>query len=97
MPRIDTVVSCAVHDSFRVQQVAGMFDVPLAATRSERFSVEVPELEESWRIGLVTGPSGSGKSTLARAWLGESLAPRPRWPEAPGPPSTCRWPRAPTS
>ena len=30
MPSADVVVTCPVFDSFRVQQVAGMFDVPLA-------------------------------------------------------------------
>ena len=42
MPSFDVVVSCPVHDSFRVQQVAGMFDVPLAEKATERFQVELP-------------------------------------------------------
>lgn len=29
MPLVEAEVSCPVYDSFRVQQVAGMFDVPL--------------------------------------------------------------------
>ena len=56
-----------VHDSFRVQQVAGMFDVPLAEKATERFPVELPDLAEDWEIGLIVGPSGSGKSTVAAA------------------------------
>ena len=32
-----------MFDSFRVQQVGGMFDVPLAQRASQRFQVEVPE------------------------------------------------------
>ena len=48
---LDVTVDCPVHDSFRVQQVAGMFDVPLAARASERFRVEMPELGDDWRIG----------------------------------------------
>jgi GNAT superfamily N-acetyltransferase len=66
MPTIDITVSCPVHDSFRVQQVAGMFDVPLADKATERFRVELPDLAEEWQIGLIVGPSGSGKSTIAR-------------------------------
>jgi GNAT superfamily N-acetyltransferase len=66
MPAIDISVSCPVYDSFRVQQVAGMFDVPLADKATERFQVELPDLTEEWQIGLIVGPSGSGKSTIAR-------------------------------
>ena len=43
MPTIDIEVTCPVFDSFRVQQVGGMFDVPLAERASQRFAVEVPE------------------------------------------------------
>lgn len=80
MPRIDAVVECPVHDSFRVQQVAGMFDVPLAERSRESFSVEAPALEESWDIGMIVGPSGSGKSTIAREYFGERLYRGGNWP-----------------
>jgi hypothetical protein len=66
MPVIDVKVSCPVYDSFRVQQVAGMFDVPLAEKARERFQVDLPDAAENWQIGLIVGPSGSGKSTIAR-------------------------------
>ena len=48
MPSISIEVTCPVFDSFRVQQVGGMFDVPLAHRASQRFQVDVPEwvLEE---------------------------------------------------
>jgi GNAT superfamily N-acetyltransferase len=39
---INVTVDCPVFDSFRVQQVAGMFDVPLAQRASQRFRVELP-------------------------------------------------------
>ncbi len=65
MPSLDVVVSCPVYDSFRVQQVAGMFDVPLAEKATERFAVELPGEDEAWDVGLIVGPSGSGKSTVA--------------------------------
>jgi len=78
MPKYDVTVTCPIHDSFRVQQVAGMFDVPLAAKSSERFEVELPTDDESWQIGLIVGPSGSGKSTVARHAFAEDLyAPSP--------------------
>ena len=80
MPRLDVVVSCPVHGSFRVEQVAGMFDVPLAEKVSERFAVDVPGTEEAWEIGLVVGPSGSGKSTIARRAFCEALYTPRDWP-----------------
>ena len=80
MPCVDVVVRCAVHDSFRVQQVAGMFDVPLAAEQTERFTAEVPGLDEAWQIGLVVGPSGSGKSTIARRQWPAEYATGREWP-----------------
>ena len=66
-------------DSFRVQQVAGMFDVPLAQRASQRFRVDIPGglQDEDWRVGLIVGPSGSGKSTLARAMFADRVY-RPR-------------------
>jgi len=81
MTRIDVEVSCPVFDSFRVEQVAGLFDVPLAERAVERFSVDVPELGEAWRLGLVVGPSGSGKTTMARRLFGDAVYRRDPWPE----------------
>lgn len=86
MSSIEVAVSCPIFDSFRVQQVAGMFDVPLADKATETFRVELPDLEQTdgavpWQIGLIVGPSGSGKSTLARRVFGEQLYASPPWPE----------------
>ena len=80
MSHIDVTVTCPVYDSFRVQQVAGMFDVPLAERATERFAIDVPELGDAWRIGLIVGPSGSGKSTIARRLFGERLYRERSWP-----------------
>jgi GNAT superfamily N-acetyltransferase len=80
MPSIDAVVTCPVHDSFRVQQVAGMFDVPLAEKATERFQVDVPDASENWQIGLVVGPSGSGKSTIAGRAFDGGLYTGADWP-----------------
>jgi GNAT superfamily N-acetyltransferase len=43
MPIVDITVDCPVFDSFRVEQVAGMFGLPLAEKACERFRVGVPE------------------------------------------------------
>lgn len=80
MPRVEVTVSCPVHASFRVQQVAGMFDVPLAERASRTFAVEVPGADEPWQIGLIVGPSGSGKTTIARQVFGDLLRERCEWP-----------------
>lgn len=73
MPTVDVVVESPVTDSFRVQQVTGMFDVPLQERSTVSFNAELPAMDETmgenedqWRIGAIIGPSGSGKSTLAR-------------------------------
>ena len=80
MPPIDVTVACPIHDSFRVQQVAGMFGLTIDNTSRESFSVEVPSLDEPWQIGAIVGPSGSGKTTVARAAFGRFFARPQRWP-----------------
>jgi alpha-D-ribose 1-methylphosphonate 5-triphosphate synthase subunit PhnL len=77
---IDTAASCPIHDSFRVRQVAGMFDLPVEKTSAARFAVEVPGADEPWQVGAIVGPSGSGKSTVARAAFGEAVQGRFDWP-----------------
>jgi len=79
MPAVDVKVSCPVFNSFRVQQIAGMFDVPIAERAVERFNVDVPELGDDWRIGLIVGPSGSGKSTVAEKMFGDRLYRGAEW------------------
>lgn len=80
MPTVDVVVECPIHDSFRVQQVAGMFDVPLAEKLCEKFQVQLPTREDEWQIGLIVGPSGSGKSTIARHAFKDGLYCGSDWP-----------------
>jgi len=81
MPTIDAVVSCPVRRSFHVDQLAGMFDVPLEEKLQERFTVEVPAVDdaEPWQIGAIVGPSGSGKTTIARKAFGDALYSGARW------------------
>lgn len=73
MPLVEATVSCPVHQSFRVAQVAGMFDVPLAKRATQTFRVEVPEVSEPWKIGAIVGPSGSGKSVVAAEAFGANV------------------------
>lgn len=80
MPNLTIEVDCPVYESFRVQQVAGMFDVPLGEWSSESFDVELPEPDEDWSVGLIVGPSGSGKSSVAREAFGEELYEGSDWP-----------------
>ncbi|MEX2138670.1 MAG: GNAT family N-acetyltransferase [Pirellulales bacterium] len=96
MPRIELTLTCPVHDSFRVQQVAGMFDIALAERMMERITIDLPTLDverpalsegESpamsnveWRIGLIVGPSASGKTTLARHLFGDDYYHPADWP-----------------
>ena len=80
MSVVRATVSCPVHDSFRVQQVAGMFDVPIERRASSSFEVEVPDATEDWQIGLIVGPSGSGKSTIVRQAFGERVWRERDWP-----------------
>ncbi len=84
MPKIESIVSTAIAESFRTAQVRGMFDLPEEKTSHERFAVEVPGAGEDWQIGLIVGPSGSGKSTVARqAFSGpECLWATFQWPAA---------------
>ena len=75
-------VTIPIEPSFRVSQIAGMFDVPLEKKATQHFNIEVPPLEEKdWHIGLIVGPSGSGKSTVARHLFGSDLYVEGNWPE----------------
>ncbi|MGE5610160.1 MAG: GNAT family N-acetyltransferase [Bacillota bacterium] len=78
--KAEVTVECPVYDSFRVQQVAGLFDVSLSQKLKQSFSVEVPDLDGSWKIGAIVGPSGSGKSTIARRVFGDKLYGGESWP-----------------
>ena len=80
MPNVRVRVECPIHNSFRVQQIAGLFDVPVGEAASRSFEAEVPSPADSWRIGAFVGPSGSGKSTLAaEAFPGRLYRPA-AWP-----------------
>jgi len=79
---MNLTLTSPLYDSFRVQQVAGIFDVPLDEKLSQSFDVEVPDLTaDDWKIGLIVGPSGSGKSSVARELFGSDLYESANWPE----------------
>ena len=74
-------VSSPVYDSFRVQQVGGMFDVPIAQKAESVFTFTQPPADnENWQIGLIVGPSGSGKTTVARHLFPNALYQTGNWP-----------------
>ncbi|MCS7306267.1 MAG: GNAT family N-acetyltransferase [Thermoguttaceae bacterium] len=81
MPDLELMLTCPVYNSFRVQQVAGMFDVPVEQKVVQRIRVQKPDLDWPWRVGLIVGPSGSGKSQLARHLFGQAVWQPAAWPE----------------
>ncbi|MFL5245057.1 MAG: ABC transporter ATP-binding protein [Gemmataceae bacterium] len=60
------VVEHTIRATPRVQQVRGMFDLPVEASSRVEWDVHLPLDDRPWHIGLITGPSGCGKSTIAR-------------------------------
>lgn len=77
--------SCETPSGFAVDQVRGMFDLPVAAKAKVSYRVETPEPEElidgqPWRVGVIVGPSGSGKSTVARDVYGKAFVSGFDWP-----------------
>ena len=74
-------LECNVPESFNVQAVAGMFDVPLSDKLTVDLEVEVPGVEEDWTIGAIVGPSGSGKSSVAKEVFGKHMVHENRWPK----------------
>jgi hypothetical protein len=82
MPTIKATVACTLRDSFRVQQVAGIFGLSVDEPATERFEVDVPGADENWQIGLIVGPSGSGKTTIACRAFGEHVYAGAVWPDS---------------
>jgi GNAT superfamily N-acetyltransferase len=80
MPAVTVECHTEIQRSFRVEQVAGLFDVPLPERLTHVLNVELPGLDEQWRIGAIVGPSGSGKTTLARAAYGDAICEPRAWP-----------------
>ena len=80
MARLTVTRRCDLHDSFRVQQIAGLFDVPLARRTEQTFEVDMPPMDDaSWTLGAIVGPSGSGKTTVAREAFGDAYYETATW------------------
>lgn len=65
MPTIDIIKKFKIPESFRVQQIRGMFDYQHKEVK-HHWKSELPVEKKKWDIGLIVGPSGSGKTTLAK-------------------------------
>lgn len=74
-------LDCPIHDSFRVQQIAGMFDMEVADRATRRIEFDAPDTDADWKIGLIVGPSASGKSTAARHLFGKAALQNRPWPK----------------
>lgn len=70
MPSFHILRECPVADSFRVQQVRGMFELDMKSVTHE-WAGSLPIDERPWSIGCIVGASGSGKTTIAREILPE--------------------------
>ena len=73
-------LKCPLYDSYRVQQIAGMFDVAVSERLCTGIEVEEPPVDDgSWKIGAIVGLSGSGKSTVAKHCYGNELYTAGNW------------------
>jgi len=77
---VDLVSTCAVTDSFRVHQVASLFDMDVAAKSTTHVTAQLPDPDAQWSIGVIVGPSGAGKTTVARHAFGHCLYTPSDWP-----------------
>lgn len=65
MPRIVHVINHEPARSFRVEKIAGMFDVDISHKLTKSWDLNAPIEDKSWNVGLIVGASGSGKTTIA--------------------------------
>lgn len=76
MPKVELKLESPVARTFRVDKVAGTFDVSLQDKSRLELSVHVPPTGGEggdWRVGAIIGPSGAGKSQVARQAYGEAF------------------------
>ena len=75
-------LECPLFDSYNVQRIAGMFDVPVTSKLSTVIEVEEPpSIDDDWSIGCIVGNSGSGKSSIAKHIYGDNLYTAGDWRE----------------
>jgi energy-coupling factor transporter ATP-binding protein EcfA2 len=92
MPKVECQLESTIARTFRVEQVAGLFDVDVGEKSTLHVQAHLPgpcpglgEADENegfrgWQIGAIVGPSGSGKSQLAKRAYGSHLVERFTWP-----------------
>jgi GNAT superfamily N-acetyltransferase len=73
-------VECPIVNTFRVQQVAGLFGMAITERASLEFEVDVPSIYDSWTVAAITGASGSGKTAIARQAFGDAIYDPSDWP-----------------
>ena len=67
-------LQCPLHNSYNMQKVAGMFDVPAISKICTEIETEPPPIDDgNWSIGCIVSLSGSGKSTIAKHCYGNEL------------------------
>lgn len=70
MPAIELVKECKIEPTFRVRQLASLFDAPIEKKQTLELRGDLPLHEREWNIGLIVGPSGSGKSQILQHLFG---------------------------
>jgi GNAT superfamily N-acetyltransferase len=83
MPKVDVALDAPVVRDFRVEQVAGLFDVAIQERSRLELSVHLPAIEgpgSDWSIGVIAGPSGSNKTSIAAAAYGQRFLASFDWP-----------------
>lgn len=72
MPSANIIVETEIDPTFRVKQIASIYDVKFSDKSSESWDIDIPIEGMEWGIGLIVGPSGSGKSTIGKQLFGEA-------------------------
>jgi len=75
MPHV--VLRCPIVNSFRVQQVASLYDVPVG--KQSEFRVEYETPPDDFQIGAIIGKSGTGKTSIANALYPKELYRGAHW------------------
>lgn len=78
MQTIEFIKECPVMESFRVQQVKSLFDLPISSSIRHEWSISL-DIPSEWTIGLIVGPSGSGKTTIAQELFKSSIHKGFKW------------------
>lgn len=71
--RVSVRRDVSIRRDFRVEQVAGLFDLQLSAKSALAIDVPLPDPAGAWTIGAIVGKSGDGKSSVAREAYGAAF------------------------